>query len=75
MFIEQVWNNYDDDNSGHLDLEETQQFIMDNIGKLSNEFQFNKEDITLIFQKFDNDGSGTIDKQEMIEFINMLINN
>jgi Ca2+-binding EF-hand superfamily protein len=49
-----------------LDLEETQKFIIDNIGKLSTDFQFNEDEIGLIFKKFDSDGSGTIDKDEMV---------
>ena len=73
--IDQIWEKYDDDNSGELDKDETREFVQDIIGNMDDEQSvFTDEQFDSIFEIFDEDGSGTIDKDEMTNFIEELLN-
>lgn len=67
--VDDIWEQYDDDNSGELDKEETRQFVQDNLEEMADGAKFNDRDFEQCFLDFDKDGSGTIDKDEMVQFI------
>ena len=67
--VDDIWQQYDQDNSGELDKEETRQFVFETLREMSDDCQFSHEDFEKCFQEFDADGSGTIEKEEMVVFI------
>ena len=67
-----IWSEYDADGSGHLDKEETRQFIMDTIREMGDGEEFTEDDFDECFAKVDLDGSGTIDFEEMLYFIKVV---
>ena len=67
--VKQIWSEYDDDNSGVLDKEETKRFIMSTIKDMGDGESFTNEDFEKCFKKVDSDGSGTVDPEEMLQFI------
>jgi Ca2+-binding EF-hand superfamily protein len=77
--IDELWDKYDDDNSGALDYSETKNFIRDSLSnlpgdKLGEEIpEFNDHAFAEVFNTFDEDGSGTIEKDEMVAFLKHMI--
>ena len=68
--VDDIWTQYDQDNSGALDKEETRAFVRNTLADMSDgQGGFNDEDFEACFQEFDEDGSGQIEKNEMIAFI------
>ena len=67
--VDDIWRDYDEDESGELDKEETRNFVFDTLKEMSDDFQFNIDDFEKCFKEFDADGSGTIEKHEMVIFI------
>ena len=67
--VEDIWKEYDKDNSGALDKEETKKFVKNTLSKMSVSGAFPVEDFHACFSEFDKDGSGTIEKDEMAIFI------
>ena len=67
--VEDIWKEYDKDNSGELDKEETKKFVMNTLKEMSDEGTFSDDDFDACFKEFDKDGSGLIDKSEMAAFI------
>ena len=69
--VDDIWAQYDVDNSGFLDKEETRQFVRNTIKEMgeAGESEFSNEDFEQCFKEFDDDGSGTIEKDEMAKFI------
>ena len=67
--VQDIWNEYDDDNSGSLDKEETREFIKSTLCDMGDGKGMNNEEFEQCFAEFDEDGSGTIEKNEMIAFI------
>ena len=70
--VNDIWSEYDKDNSGALDKEECKTFVLNTIQEFSG--RETMEDYTLenfeeTFSEFDIDGNGTIDKGEMVRFI------
>ena len=66
--VEDIWKQYDKDNSGALDKEETKNFVKATLSE-SGGGEFSDEDFEECFKAFDKDGSGTIEKDEMAIFI------
>ena len=70
--VDDIWEEYDKDNSNSLDQEECKRFVMTTIKEFNpyfNEEAFSEENFAETFRTFDEDGSGTIDKSEMVRFI------
>ena len=68
--VQEIWQEYDDDNSGSLDKEETRQFVKNTLGDMDAGGKgMSDEEFEQCFIEFDEDGSGTIEKHEMIAFI------
>ena len=70
--VDDIWAEYDKDNSGTLDKEETKLFVKKTLVDMSNsesENDFSDEDFEACFKEFDKDGNGTIEKDEMAVFI------
>ena len=66
--VDEIWEIYDEDNSGQLDKEETRKFVRHTLGGAM-EGSTQEETINAVFDEFDEDGSGLIDRMEMICFI------
>ena len=69
--VDDIWSDYDQDGNGHLDREETKEFVIATLNEMSDDGQveFSDEDFKKCFREFDKDGNGTIDKVEMATFI------
>jgi Ca2+-binding EF-hand superfamily protein len=71
-FIKNVWQNYDKNNSGTLDLEEARAFIKDLTEKVPGSM-FSNKDFELLFAEFDKDKSGCLEKTEAAAFTKRLL--
>ena len=78
-----IWDRFDEDNSGTLEEDETKEFIKNCIKELAGEdeeaaaliaAQFSDEDYDECFRRVDVDGSGSITQEEMLEFIKIMAN-
>merc|ERR1712113_1109894 len=69
--VDDIWAEYDKDNSGALDKEETKAFVTKTLCDMegSDGGEFSEEDFDACFAEFDKDNSGTIEKDEMAIFI------
>ena len=67
--VDDIWAEYDKDNSGALDKAETKQFVQNTLHEMSDNGEFSETDFEACFKEFDKDGSGTIEKEEMALFI------
>lgn len=76
--VDEIWEDYDKDNSGFLDKAEVMQFLKDSAARLSEGFggdqevEVDEESFEEAFTAFDKDGSGTMAKSEMVNFMNAL---
>merc|ERR1712028_124598 len=69
--VDDIWAEYDKDNSGALDKDETKAFVKKTLCDMegSDGGEFSEEDFDACFAEFDKDKSGTIEKDEMAVFI------
>ena len=69
--VDDIWQEYDKDNSGELDKEETKAFVKKTLCDMADGDggEFSEEDFDACFKEFDKDGNGTIEKDEMAIFI------
>ena len=67
--VEDIWKEYDKDNSGSLDKSETKKFVKNTLSEMNDNGEFSEADFEACFAEFDKDGSGTIEKDEMAVFI------
>merc|ERR1712167_221950 len=67
--VDDIWAEYDKDNSGSLDKDETKKFVQNTLAEMNDSGEFSEEDFEQCFKEFDKDGSGTIEKDEMAIFI------
>ena len=69
--VDDIWAEYDKDNSGELDKEETKAFVKKTLCDMEggDGGEFSEEDFEACFKEFDKDGNGTIEKDEMAVFI------
>ena len=65
--VDDIWAEYDKDNSGALDKEETKKFVQDTLGNLGSGDEFSDEAFDEVFATFDKDGSGTLTVNELIK--------
>ena len=80
--IEDTFNEFDEDKSGHLDKEETYKLLLMPICKLNGGEDLkdakkmfgnvmNEDDFDKFFNHVDSDGSGGITREELVEFIKL----
>ena len=67
--VDDIWKEYDKDNSGELDRAETKKFVENTLKEMHDHGVFSEEDFDACFREFDTDNSGTIEKDEMSKFI------
>ena len=69
--VDDIWAEYDKDNSGALDRDETKAFVKKTLCDMADgdTGEFSEEDFDACFKEFDKDNSGTIEKDEMAIFI------
>merc|ERR1711966_475891 len=67
--VDDIWAEYDKDNSGALDKEETKAFVKKTLCDMegSDGGDFSEEDFDACFKGFDKDNSGTIEKDEIMK--------
>jgi hypothetical protein len=71
MVIDQIWEKYDADNSGSLDMDESRAFVQDILSDVGGDFS--EPVFQAMFKSFDEDRSGTLEKEEILNFILKLI--
>ena len=69
--VDEIWDVFDDDNSGFLDKEETKKFVESTMKDMNDDdhYELSDEDFEQTFAYFDVDGNGVIERAEMIKFI------
>lgn len=67
--IDEIWKNYDKDNSGFLDKQEAKNFIKNTLSEMGEDGEFSEADFEACFREFDKDGNGAISREEMKIFI------
>ena len=76
MAIDKIWDTYDLDHSGTLDINECKKFVEDTFGKLGSGCKystFGDELFNYVFAKHDKDDSGEIEREEMFELIKSIL--
>lgn len=67
--MDEIWDQYDTDNSGSLDMDEAKRFLKNTLTEFYDDSDFSDGDFEAAFHEFDADGSGTIEKNEMAIFV------
>lgn len=71
MVIDSIWDKYDTDNSGSLDMDQSRTFVQDILKDVGGDFS--EPVFQAMFQSFDEDKSGTLEKSEIMTFITRMI--
>jgi Ca2+-binding EF-hand superfamily protein len=73
--IDNIWQRYDTDGNGSLDLDEARFFVKDILKGLGDDDEnlFSEKVYLAMFKSFDEDMSGTLEKEELHGFIKKLI--
>ena len=71
MVIDNIWEKYDTDNSGSLDMDQSRTFVKDILKDVGGDFS--EPVFQAMFKSFDEDRSGTLEKEEILTFITKLI--
>ena len=72
--VDDIWLQYDSDNSGSLDKEETRQFVYSILVTMNGaDFQLDDRLFETTFRQVDVDESGMIEKDEMALLIRTLV--
>ena len=66
--VDDIWDEFDNDNSGALDKKETKKLIK-KMPEFSGGEELSDEDFEAVFKEFVKDGNGTIEKDKMAFFI------
>ena len=67
--VEEIWIEFDKDNSGALDKTETKNFMVKTLAEMTESQTIPDEDFDACFAEFDKNGDGTISRAEMASFI------
>ena len=68
--VQEIWTEYDKDNSGALDKAETRKFMEKTLSEMNNDGgAISDDDFDQVFKEFDKNGDGTISREEMAAFI------
>lgn len=71
--MDNLWDEYDADGNGTLDIDETRNFIKSIMLQVPGAQEFSEEAFSELFAEFDEDGSGTIEKPELVQFLKKLV--
>ena len=71
--VDEIWDQYDDDNSGELDRAEAKGFLDKTLRDLDKNYYLSKPEFSKFFEEFDADGGGTISKPEMAGFLKKVL--
>ena len=63
--INEMWNIYDEDQSGYLDYDEVKKFVKDALATMCRSICFSEDIFAKLFRKFDVDGNELIDQDEI----------
>ena len=53
--VDDIWNEYDKDNSGSLDSEETMKFVQNTLSEMNDAGEFSDADFDACFREFNKD--------------------
>lgn len=67
--VDQIWDKYDLDRNGTLDITEARLFIKDTLGALKKKNQKIENFVSSVFVQIDKNRSGSITKYEMTLFL------
>jgi len=67
--IDEIWANYDKDNSGQLSKAEIKPFVQEYLTKLGEGNRLPEKQFNTMFAPLDENNDGQISKEEMKEFI------
>lgn len=65
-YVDEIWAEYDKDNSGVLDKKETHQLMQRILSEVDASEGISEADFEAFFNEADKDGSGTVEKDEMV---------
>ena len=71
--VDRIWADYDTNNSGGLDRNETRKFLQETIVKMGDGSNYQEEDFEDTFNMFDMNQNGLIEKPEMALLIKKLV--
>lgn len=69
VLVDEIWCQYDVDDSGVLEKDEVKQFVKEYLPELKQGFKYSEDGFEALFKEFDLDGNGSVDRFEMTEFI------
>jgi Ca2+-binding EF-hand superfamily protein len=67
--IEEIWDEFDDDGNGTLDVDETHLFVKTTLTEMGEKPDYSEEDFNECFKFFQPGGPGVITKLEMRIFV------
>ena len=67
--IEEIWDEFDDDGNGTLDVDETHLFVKSTLQEMGEKPDYSQEDFNECFKYFQPGAAGVITKLEMRIFI------
>ena len=70
--IDEIWTQYDQDNSGQLSKAEMRGFVVAYLTKVGEQNRLPEKQFNAIFASIDDNGDGQISKPEMKEFIDKI---
>lgn len=73
-YIDSVFNKYDTDKNGSLDVHEMTQFFNDLFHNLKINVTITEQQSLAAIQSIDTDGNGTIDRQQLFTAFKMMLN-
>lgn len=71
--IDNLWNEYDKDNSGYLDKEEIIPLAQAALAQVGFSQQLDENLIGAFFAEIDSDGNGKVDREELRRFMKSLV--
>ena len=73
QIIENLWNEYDKDNSGYLDKEEMMPLAKAALAQIGYNQEVDPAVCDAFFAEVDSDGNGQVDKDELMKFMKSLM--
>lgn len=71
--VDKIWVQFDADNSGELDKDETRRFLQVVLENIPPPHNYDESRFEQTFVEIDEDGNGLIEKHEMVAFIKKLL--
>ena len=66
--VEQIWKQYDTNNSGVLEKDQAKAFLMDELKNMTGS-EPTEDELERNFNIIDEDASGSLDKEEVLKFL------